>query len=212
MSPTPATSTPIAYRRLWRRFLWHRRKLAALCAAVAVVASLNVLKPTPTPTVVVVTAQHELTAGMRLTARDLVEVRYPEALAPERRVASLSAVVGRILTAGLARGTPVTSLSLTGDAWSNRRAGDVAVPVRLQDSTLAGLLRPGQHVRLSAVDARTGTDAQTLVDDAVVLAVPQEQRADPSTGRLVVFDVPADRADAVTSQAVSRYLTVTWGH
>jgi len=214
MDTPPALTVPRRYRRLWRRLLWHRRKFAALGAAVAVFAVLSLLKPPPTPTVMVVTARHDLTAGARLRAGDVVAIPYPEALAPERALRAPADAIGRAVTSGLARGTPLTSLSLSGGAWSGLGPGREAVPARLQDSTVAELLSPGQHVRLTAVDPRSPTEAQTLVEDAVVLATPKPEHGSTSTatGRLVVFDVPANRANLVTSSAVSRYLTVTWGH
>ncbi|MGN6722311.1 MAG: SAF domain-containing protein [Marmoricola sp.] len=207
-------AAPRRYRRLWRRLLWHRRKVAALLAAVAVFAILNVLKPPPVPSVTVLTARHDLTAGTRLRAADVVAVRYPATLAPARALRTPAAVVGRIVTSALASGTPMTSFSLGGVAWSGLAPGHQAVPARLQDSTVAELLSPGQHVRLAAVDPRSPTEAQTLVEDAIVLATPTPERGSTSTttGRLVVFDVPASRANLVTSSAVSRYLTVTWGY
>lgn len=211
-------STPVTtsqhLRRLWRRVVWHRRKFAAVGAVTAAFATLNMLRPLPAPSITLVTARHDLVGGARLGENDLTEVQFPEALAPAHAVRSRREAVGRSLTAGLARGAPLTSLDLSGEAWSNLPPGRTAVPVRLQDSSTAELLKPGQHVRLAAVDPRSPTEAQTLVDDAVVLALPKSERGPTSavSGRLVVFDVPWGRANLVTSSAVSRYLTVMWGH
>lgn len=203
----------LSRRRLWRRLRWHRRKIAAVCAAVAVFAALTTLKPPPTPSVVLVAARHDIAAGARLRARDLIEVRYPRTLAPERAVRSTADAVGRSAAAGLARGTPLTVFSLSGMAWSGLGPTRAAVPVRLQDGAVAELLRPGQLVGLVSIDPRSPTEAVVLVPDAVVLAVPTHDRGtSTSTGRLVVFDVPARRSNLVTSSAVSRYLTVIWGH
>ena len=193
--------------------MWHRRKLAAICAAVTVFATLSILKPPPPPSVMLVTARHDIAAGARLRARDLIEVRYPRALAPERSVEAVADAIGRFATAGLARGTPLTAFSLSGAVWTQLAPTRAAVPVRLQDGAVADLLRPGQHVRLASIDPRAPSEADLLVADAVVLAVPAPDRGtSTTTGRLVVFEVPAGRANLVTSSAVSRYLTVTWGY
>lgn len=202
------------YRRLLRRLIWHRRKAAALCADVAIFAVLNVLRPPPGRSVTLVTARHDIVAGAKLRANDITEAQYPAALAPAHASQAAADVIGRVATSGLARGTPLTALSLTGSAWSLLTPGHEAVPARLQDSGVADLLRPGQHVRLVAIDPRSPTEAQTVVEDAVVLATPRPERGAMSTttGRLVVFDVPTSRANLVTSSAVSRYLTVAWAH
>jgi Flp pilus assembly protein CpaB len=211
-------STPITaahrIRRLWRRLVWHRRKFAAAGAAIAAFAALNVVKPLPAPSVTLIAAGHDLVAGARLRAADLVEVRYPRILAPTHALTSRDAAVGRVVTSGLARGTPLTALNLAGPSWSHLGPGHTAVPARLPDSAIVELLKPGQHVRLAAVDPRSPTEAQTLVDDAVVLATPTADRGSTTTttGRLVVFDVPSTSANLVTSSAVSRYLTVIWGY
>jgi Flp pilus assembly protein CpaB len=210
---TPITSQQ-RIRRLWRRLVWHRRKIAAVLAVGAAFAALNLVKPLPAPSVTLVTANHDLAAGARLRASDLAEVVYPKALAPTQALGAREQALGRMVTSGLARGTPLTALNLSGAAWSHLPLGHTAVPARLQDSAVADLLKPGQHVRLAAVDPRSPTEAQTLVDDAVVLAAPPADRGTTAApaGRLVVFDVPASRANLVTSSAVSRYLTVIWGY
>ena len=203
------------YRRLWRRLRWHRRKFAALLAAVAAFTALDLLRPPPPPTVLLVIARHDVAAGAKLRAGDVLAVRYPRAFAPDHAVTRSSDAIGRFAAAGLARGLPLTALSISGAAWSNLGPGRAAVPLRLQDSAVADLLRPGQRVRLAAVDPRTPREADVLVEDAVVLSVPTPDRGpttSTTTGRLVVFDVPETRTNLVTSSAVSRYLTVIWGH
>lgn len=193
--------------------MWHRRKLAALCAAIAVLAILDVLKPPAPPTVVLLTANHDLPAGVRLHADDVSGVRYPRSLAPDGALTQLGDIVGRSPSAGFPRGAPITRVGLAGDGWSAEDTGRTAVAVRLQDPAVADLLVPGQRVRLLAIDPRTPGRAETLVDAAVVLAVPTpDARASSTNGRIAVFEVPTKLAEIVASSAVSRYLTVTWGH
>lgn len=212
MDAPPPSPIPQRLRRIWRGVHWHRRKFAALCAAVAVFAALDVLRPAPPPTTPVVTARHDLPAGVNLRAEDLDVVAWPASRAPAHR-ADREDLIGRNLTSAIARGAPLTSLNVTGDAWSDLRPGHVAVSVHLQDSALAELLSPGQHVRLSAIDPHSPGTAQSVANDAVVLAIPRpDARANASqSGRLVVFDVPESESDLVVSSAVSRYLAVTWG-
>lgn len=201
------------YQQLGRQLRWHRRKLGALCAAVAVFASLSALRPPAPPTVPVLTAAHDLAAGATLRAADLAEARLPRDLAPTPSLGATH-LIGRSLAAAVARGTPLTRLSLAGEAWTSLPPGRVAVAVRLQDGALAGLLSPGQHVGLLAVDPRSPTNASLLTPDAVVLAIPPVPPSSGTAmaGRLVVFEVSSGEAAMVTSSAVSRYLSVIWGH
>lgn len=210
-TPQPSP-VPQRLRRLWRQARWHRRKFAALCAAVAVFAALDVLRPTPPPTVRVITARHDLAAGATLTDGDLDTAAWPASQAPAHAVGR-DRLLGRRLNSGVAHGTPLTSLSVAGDAWSNLRSGHVAVAVRLQDSALADLLAPGQRVQLAAVDPRSPSDTRIVTSEAVVLAVPRSDTRTTASqaSRLVVFDVRADESGQVISSAVSRYLTAIWG-
>jgi Flp pilus assembly protein CpaB len=210
-SSTLRTSTQ-RYRRIWKRLIWHRRKFAALSAAIAMFAIIDVLRPPAPPTTQVLTARHDLLAGSRITSEDVTEVAFPQALAPTELVDAADAV-GHTVTAAIPRGAAVTRLSLAGDAWSDLPPGHSAVAVRIQDSGIVGLLTPGQHVRLVAVDPRAPGQAQTVVNNAVILTVPDADNRTTSaqTGRLAVFDVPQEQSGLVVSSAVSRYLTVTWG-
>lgn len=193
--------------------MWHRLKLAALCSAVAVFAALDVVRPATPPGIAVLTASHDLSAGARLLPSDVTAVRFPRGLVPDGSLTQLGEVVGQSPAAGIARGAPITRLSLVGGGWSRLDSGRTAVAVRLSDSALADLLTPGQRVRLIAVDPRTPGAAETIVESAVVLAIPTPDPKAPAatTGRLAVFEVPTRLAGLAASSAVSRYLTVTWG-
>lgn len=211
-APPPLQPIAERYRRIWKRLLWHRRKFAALSAAIAVFAILDVVRPPAPQTVRVIVARHDLAAGATVTANDLLDAAWPRSLAPTHLV-ERHEVVGRTLTSGVARGLPLTRLSVAGDAWSGLPPGHVAVAVRLQDSAMAGLLAPGQRVRLAAIDPRSPSEARDVSGNALVLAIPQPETrtASTQTGRLVVFDVPVEESELVVSSAVSRYLTVIWG-
>lgn len=184
--------------------------MAALLLGIAAFAALEVLKPVAPPTVTVVTARHDLAAGSVLSARDVAETSFPAELAPAHR-AGAAELIGKTLNGAVARGSVLTTSALAGTAWAELPRGFAAVPARISDVAIAALLQPGQRVDLAAVDPRAPSEAHRLVSGAVVLAVPSvDTRASSVTGRMVVFRVPADRADLVTSSAVSRYLTVVW--
>src|SRR5665648_802323 len=143
---------------------WRMRAIlvvAGLLLAAGVVAR-QAAPPTP-PVEPVVVAAHDLTAGQPLAAGDLRVVRMPAGLVPD--------------------GTPaVTTRSTSADGSDvapsgTRPAGTVAVPIRLADPAVAGLLRPGDRVDLVAptgVDGWAGTEAApatVLASRALVLEV-----------------------------------------
>jgi len=208
------TSRPLRerYQHLQQFARWHRRKLAALCAAIAVFATLQALRPTSS-TIPIVTARHDLSPGTVLSASDLAVTRFPRSIAPQATQPDPDSLVGNTLATGLTQGSPITTASLSGTAWAHLPAGQSAVAVRLHDEETAALLRPGQHVRLESVDSQDPTRATTLTDDATVLAVPKpdEQSTTSLPGKVVVFAVPSELCGSIAAQSVSHYLIAIWG-
>ncbi len=64
--------------------------------------------------------------------------------------------VGRTLAAPIRRGEPVTDVRLVAPALTTGYPGRVALPVRIADADMVGLLRVGDHVDLVAADPRAG--------------------------------------------------------
>lgn len=195
-----------------RRVLVHRRPLAALAAAVAVLAGVHATAPAPPPTVAVWTARQALPSGHVLTAADLVRVPFRPGTAPADRLGSARAAVGRTVAAPLGAGEPVTAGRLLGPALLRGHPGTVAVPARVTDPAVVGLLRVGDRVSVLATDPQGTEDATVLAPDATVLALPRSA-SDAGTGlpgRLVVFAVPREAAPRLAAAAARAYLTVLW--
>jgi pilus assembly protein CpaB len=213
MSPAP----PLHHRllrllgRARRRVLLHRRPLAALAAAGAVAAGLHAVSPPPPPTVPVLTAAEDLPAGTRLRPADLVRTDLPAEVVPD---GSLDHVPrDRTLASPMTRGEVLTVARTLTPGLVARYPGSTAVPVRVADAAVVGLLRVGDPLTLVLADPDGRTTPAVLAADVPVVALPQEPRAAvaPSQqGRLVVVAIPdADAAD-VAARAAQGYLAVIW--
>ncbi|MGZ4475982.1 MAG: SAF domain-containing protein [Nocardioides sp.] len=211
-----------AARRLRRRVLAHRRLLGGLCALLAVVLALQAARPAEPASASLTIARRDLPAGTRLGPDDLASVRVPPDAVPVGAAAGPD-LAGRVLASAVRRGEPVTDLRLVGPALTAGRPGLVAVPVRLPDPEMAALLRVGDHIRLLATDAASGT-TRVVAPDAEVLALPGPLPTrgtatasgngvtDGLSGRLIVAGVPEDLVTPVTSASVRDFLTYAYPH
>ena len=202
--------------RARRRILVHRRVLGALCAGVAVWLVVETTAAPPPATVPVWTAARDLPSGTVLDRHDVARAAYAPGSVPPAAVRSggeMRALIGRTLATPLGVGEPLTPAHLAGAERLAGYPGRVAVAVRLPDPGVAALLTPGQRVAIVASDPQVGLAPERIVDDAAVLAVPRDSPDGPAgglTGRLVLFAVPSDRAEAVAAAGTTRYLSVVW--
>jgi Flp pilus assembly protein CpaB len=207
--PTLVADRRAQVRRTLRRgVLARRRPLAALCAAVAVVAGVHAARPSQGPTVAIRVAAHDLASGTVLRRADLVVRHFPAGFAP---AGSDTAAVGRTLAAPVREGEPVTDVRLVAPALVAAYPGRVALPVRIADADVVGLLRVGDRVDLVAADPRSGTASYVAVDVPVLaLPIPVEHgfASAGGTGRLVVVAVVPSDVDRVTGAAVTDLLSV----
>ncbi|MGH3412970.1 MAG: SAF domain-containing protein [Marmoricola sp.] len=195
---------------LRRAVLLHRRALAALAAAAAVWTGLQAAAGPPIRTVPVWVAARDLPGGATLTADALRRTGMLPEHVPAGAVTAPRAVVGRTLVAPLRRGQVLTDESTVGQRWLAGRPGLTAVPVRLTDPGVAGLLRPGDHVAVLASDPQHPGDTHELAAEATVLTVPAADTDGELHGRLVVMGVPAGVSEATASASASMFVTVAW--
>lgn len=204
-------SLPALRRRLRavrRAVLVRRRPLAALLVAVATLVGLRTLAAPAPATVAVPVAARDLPAGAVLGAEDLATARFAPGTEPSRPATD---AVDRVLAAPLAAGEPVTAPRLLGAGLAQAHPTLTALPVRLPDPGVVGLLRVGDRVDLVATDPETGT-AAVLALDVLVLAIPTAEESDGSglTGRLVVLGVRPDVALEVAGASLTRFLSVSY--
>lgn len=194
-----------------RRILLHRRLLGALLAATTVWLVVQATAAPPPATQGVWTAARDLADGTVLERDDLTRTAFAPGSVPAAAVRSLDGVLGRTLATPLGEGEPITAAHLVGSGRLAGYPGRAAVAVRIPDPDVAALLTPGQRVALVATDPQGAAPPVRVVDDAVVLTVPEDSsRSDALPGRLVVFAVPEDRAEDLSAAATTRYLGVVW--
>lgn len=195
-------------RPVRRAVLARRRALAALLTAVAVAAGLHVAGSPPPAEVPVTVAARDLPSGAVLTGDDLRTVGFAPGSVPAGAVAEAA---GRTLAAPLRAGEPVTDVRLVGPALTDGYPGLAAVPVRLPDAGVAGLLTVGDRVDLVAADPEGG--ATVVASGVPVLALPAAD-GDPGVtglgGRLVVVGVPPPDVPLMADASVRTYLTVAF--
>lgn len=193
--------------------LRHRRLLAFVLTAAAVLTGLAAVRPAPPTTVPVPVAARDLPAGAVLAPDDLAAVRLPPGAVPDGVAVS---PVGRTLASPVRRGEPVTDVRLVGPDLTATQPGLVAVPVRFTDAAMAGLLRAGDRLQLLATDPSSGRTT-SVADGVVVLALPAQDDAqnsvtNPLSGRLVVVGITEDLVTTVTSAAVGGFLSFAYDH
>jgi Flp pilus assembly protein CpaB len=86
----------------------------------------------------------------------------------------------------------------------------VIAPLRLADTALAALLRPGDLVDVIAADPQAG-QATVVATGARVITIPTvpDERPGPE-GALVLIDVDAHTASVVAHAAASATLSIIW--
>jgi pilus assembly protein CpaB len=202
-----------AVSRVHRFLLIHRRGLASLCLGLGVWLVLGEVRAGPPPTIGVWIAARDLPGGVVVSAADLRRTDFLEQSVPTSAAQDEQALLGRTLAAPLSRGEIVTSADLLGTGLLARYPGRAAIGLRIPDPEAAALLRPADHVDLVASDPQQAKPPETLVRDAVVLTLPRASTdlASPtSTGRLVVFAVPAPDVEHIASVGSALFLTPIW--
>lgn len=189
--------------------LTHRRLLAAALTAVAVAAGLQAAAAPPPVTVAVTVAARDVPAGEVLRDADLATADFALGTAPDDLATD---AVGRVLASPLRRGEPVTDVRLLGPALTEAHPGRVALPVRLPDAGMAGLLRVGDVVDLVAADPQGGQPA-LVAAEVPVLALPTgstEPGGSGLGGRLVVVAARPDDVPAIADAATRLFLSYAW--
>jgi Flp pilus assembly protein CpaB len=212
--PSPREPSPLADRRtrlrraVRRTVLARRRSLAAVTAAIAFLAAVQAARPPGDDTVSVTVAAHDLVSGTRLRSGDVEVRQLPVGSAPRGLEAD---PVGRTLAAPMRQGEPITDVRLVAPALARGYPGRVAMPVRIADADMVGLLRVGDRVALVAADPRTGTATYAALDVPVLaLPAPPDEGGGSSSlsGRLVVVAALPDEVGQIAAAAATDLLSV----
>jgi pilus assembly protein CpaB len=153
-----------------------------LIAGLVFAAALFLLRPEAT--VPVVTASRTLPLGHTIVEADLALVQYPKSLVPEGAFVETTAVIGQTLSVTRSAGDVLYPANLGGEKLV-LAPGERAVALQVTDAAgLAGLLKPGDHVGLTAVIfAQEGAFAKNVANGLRVLYVsPDFTALDPLEG------------------------------
>jgi Flp pilus assembly protein CpaB len=201
----------MALRPDWTRTVLARRAIAGGLVVLAAMAALR-SNPEGDRADVVVTTR-DLHPGAALTADDVRLEKRLVSTVPDGSQADLGAVVGSTLAGPARRGEVLTDVRLLSTRLAESTAGPDAriVPVRLADSALIDLVRPGDVVDVLAAPSSDSQAAPRVVAaNAVVVLVsakPKIQAAD--NDRLVLVALPARVANAVAGATLAQAVTLT---
>jgi pilus assembly protein CpaB len=197
----------ISRRPGWPRWLALRRLTAV--ALVLLAAALALRPPThdATETVPILVAARDLPPGVTLRGSDVEVSRLAPSLRPAAALTSPGQATGRVLASATTAGEPLTDVRLVGPENSRLATGDpsaAAVPFRLADPAVAGMLTPGARVDVVTV-APSSADPVLLATNATVLTI---RRADAESS-LVVIALPQEEATRVAAAALDQPVAVT---
>jgi Flp pilus assembly protein CpaB len=178
---------------------WHRRKLAAAAAFIAVLAVGSLLRP-DSDAVPVLAITHDMAGGAHVTAADVTHLEVPAGVAPDGYLTSLPPDAS--LAAPMTGRSILTRASLAG-AEHRARPGYAIVSFTLPDRALIPLLTVGTTVNIFGPEGE-------IVSGARVAAMPPEPSEPGLLGGVsvepgtVLLEVrPADAAALATAQHAS---------
>lgn len=211
---------PPPWRRLtaarpdWTRTVAARRAAAAGLVILAAVAALRA-DPHGDYTEVAVAA-HDLSPGVALTATDVRLERRSTATVPDGAQHDVAPMIGATLTAPARRGEVITDVRLLGSRLAETAAGPDAriVPVKLNDTALLDLIRPGDVVDVLTVtgdqDDKGPARPVVVAAGAVVVLVSEKARgAGVGSDRVALVALPARPANDVAATSLVQALTLT---
>jgi pilus assembly protein CpaB len=153
-----------------------KKLLPILIALPVFLVSLLLLRPEPTTPVV--TAARDLPEGTMLTASDVTTRQVPKSQVPNGALSDTSTVTGQTLRVFRGEGDVINPSHFGGEVIT-LAADERAVAIHVTDAAgLAGLIRPGDNVGVTAVmDSQDGSFAKTVVTGLRVLYISPEFRA-----------------------------------
>lgn len=189
------------------RGLTVRRLVAALLVLAAAALAVRP-QPRDPDTVPMLVAARDLPPGATLRDTDLTVSRLPPSLRPPAALTDPAQAAGRVLAGATTAGEPLTGARLLGRENTRLTTGDpsaAAVPFRLADPAVAGLLTPG--LRVDVVTVSESSEAVVLAANATVLTVRPADTA--SEGHLVVLALPREEATRVAAASLGQPVAVT---
>jgi len=176
---------------------WHRTGVALLALFVALLAGISALTSSETAGTPLVVAARDLSAGTVLSDQDLLVVTAPDDLRPDGCFRGPADLIGRPLSVGLTRGTPLTTAALNTSALTDQAAGEMLVPFRVRDPDIVALLQVGDH--LTIVTSTPEGTVMTVAEHVRVAQLPAQASSgvwgnSGTSGALIVVAAPSSIA------------------
>ena len=184
-----------------------RLPVAAALVALSVAAALTATAPAQAAAVPVLAAARDLPPGTLLDDAALTTVALLPDAVPGGALTSPDQARGQRTAGAVRAGEALTDVRLLGPGLLPP-GGEVAVPVRVAEPAVAGLLRPGDRVDVLSAAPDGGDAARTVVSDVVVLAVPELDDL-ALDGALVVLAATGRGASRLAAAAVTGRLSIT---
>ncbi|WP_297741773.1 SAF domain-containing protein [uncultured Tessaracoccus sp.] len=195
-------------RRLGSFINWHRRVVAALCAAAVVAGIVSIASAPPSDGEPVVALATDVPAGEALSAEHLTTVRVPTSLLTEKMLRSPDEAVSAHTAVALEAGQVLTKgLLLRGGGVQK---GHALVPVSVPDQDLRNLLVPGTTVELVVA---LGEQPEVLGRARVAAqpSAPTSTIGATKGSSMVLMEVTAELAPSVATLGQSGQLAVVIG-
>lgn len=189
----------------------------AAAAGLVILAAIAALRSDPHGDYTeVAVAAHDLSPGVALTATDVRLERRSTATVPDGAQHDVAPMIGATLTAPARRGEVITDVRLLGSRLAETAAGPDAriVPVKLNDTALLDLIRPGDVVDVLTVtadqDDKGPARPVVVAAGAVVVLVSEKARgAGVGSDRVALVALPARPANEVAATSLVQALTLT---
>lgn len=215
LNPSLPSRLTRALRPDWTRTVAARRVTAG---ALVILAAVAALRPDPADgRAEVVVFARDLAPGVELTAADLrIESRSATSI-PDGSQTDPGPLLGLTLAGPARRGEVLTDVRLLSPRLAEATAGPDArvVPLRLADTALLDLLRPGDVVDVLAVESSTPgatveQQPRVVATDAVVVLVSAGLDS-PGRGddRVVLVALPGRTATEVAGASLTQAVTLT---
>ena len=170
------------------------RKTIAYCLIAIVIYSIVDKAANNFATKPVIVASKELAAGSVLVETDLKEIRIPQSAIVANSLAKTE-LVGKMLSANIA---PDEQLTSTRVIASNHVISDQrVVGVRIIDSEIASILRPGSLVDVVKINNSNGIYGGVIAKNVSVIAIASKKSSFGSSAGSVVM-VSTNNDTAVT--------------
>ena len=170
------------------------RKTIAYCLIAIVAYSIIDKAANNFATKPVIVASKDIAAGTYLTSLDLKEIRFPiSAISPN--ALTKEQLVGRMLASNIAENELLTNSRVlaTNQVISNQRV----VGVRIIDSEVASILKPGALIDVVRISNSNGLYGSVIARDVSVVAIASKKSSFGSSAGSVVM-VSTNNDTAVT--------------